>query len=62
MKARVLKVHWFGRKLWGGWGDPSGRWHWRCGRWEGPDVVYHFNGLSVIDPPKISNCRGEVDQ
>ena len=49
VKAGVLKVRWFGRKVWGRWEDPSGRWHWRPGRGEGPDVVYHFVGLSAVD-------------
>lgn len=54
MKAEALKVRWFGRKMWGR-RSPSSLGcvvveRWRCDREEGPDVIYHFNGLSVIDP------------
>ena len=61
MKARVLKVRWFGRKMWGR--RPRSAWDlgtawgsgWSPSREEGPDIVYHYDGLSVVDEP--SNRR-----
>lgn len=65
MKATILKVRWFGRKMWGrrprsAW-DLATSWGsgWSPSREEGPDIIYHFNGLSVIDP---RHNRGEVDR
>lgn len=50
MKATILKVRWFGRKMWGMQDDP---WSalWRHCRDEGPVIVYHYNGLDVVDNP-----------
>ena len=50
MKATILKVRWFGRKMWGRRYGPwvsSDAQIWRS-RDEGPDIAYHNDGLSVV--------------
>lgn len=49
VKAAILKVRWFGRKQWGRRHGPFGNRYWRHCRGEGPDVVYHYDGLSAVD-------------
>ena len=50
MKATILKVRWFGRKMWGvRYEGDFGNRYWRHCRGEGPAEVYYFVGLPAVD-------------